>query len=338
MKKYLKLGNLMFNMIVALMISAVFGAPVLFAAGISLVSGTVLSFAPHVNGILMSGLQKEIWTDILMEKFYPDSSFLTEARDMSALVEYNKINLAEVGASPDVLIDNTSYPIAVTSRTDIPKELALRTLDTTSTVVRNVEAMELAYDKMSSVVYGHKMELQRIAAKLAAWNYSPAADSQYTPVLAATGAINSGKRRLTFTDVMNLMVSFNGLDIPMDGRILVLNPQHESDLILQDLAMYKTAIVNGMLFGFKLYRTSVTPIFNGSLGTKVAYGAVAAATDTIASIAFHKDEVMKATGSIVMFAKYADPDNKGDVINFQMRFCALSLRTKAIAALYSPLE
>ena len=337
--KKLNFKNLFFNLVVAMIIGVLFAVPAAVSAAVAVGAGTLLSFVPQVPGILMSGLQKEIWTDILLTQFYPDNSFISEARDMSALVENNTINLAEVGASPDVLIDNTSYPIAVSSRTDVPKSLALKTLDTTSTVVRNVEAMELAYDKMNSVIYGHKQELFKTACKLAAWNYAPSSNATNTPVIAATGSIKNGKRQLLFDDLMRLMVAFNNLDFPADGRILVLNPQHESDLIMQDLLLYKAAIVSGNLFGFKLYRTSVTPVYNNSTGVKAAYGAVAApSTDCISSFSFHKDEVMRAIGTVEMFAKYMDPDNKGDVVNFQMRFCALPLRTKAIAAIYSPLD
>jgi len=337
--KKLNFKNLFFNLVVAMIIGVLFAVPAAVSAAVAVGAGTLLSFVPQMPGILMSGLQKEIWTDILLTQFYPDNSFISEARDMSALVENNTINLAEVGASPDVLIDNTSYPIAVSSRTDVPKSLALKTLDTTSTVVRNVEAMELAYDKMNSVIYGHKQELFKTACKLAAWNYAPSSNAINTPVIAATGSIKNGKRQLLFDDLMRLMVAFNNLDFPADGRILVLNPQHESDLIMQDLLLYKAAIVSGNLFGFKLYRTSVTPIYNNSTGVKAAYGAVAApSTDCISSFSFHKDEVMRAIGTVEMFAKYMDPDNKGDVVNFQMRFCALPLRTKAIAAIYSPLD
>ncbi|MCX6266844.1 MAG: hypothetical protein NTW16_05730 [Bacteroidetes bacterium] len=336
--KKLSFKNLLFNLVVMLFIGAFASVPLALSAAVSVGAGTLLSFMPRVSGMLMSGLQKEIWTDILLEKFYPENSFINEARDMSALVEFNKINLAEAGASPDVLIDNTSYPIAVSSRTDVPRELALKTLDTTSTVVRNVEAMELAYDKMASVVYGHKQELLKTACKLAAWNYAPLSNATNTPVLTASGALSNGKRMLQFEDLLKLMVAFNNLDFAADGRILVLNPQHEADLIKQDLTLYKSAIVAGNVFGFKLYRTSATPVFNASTGVKAAYGAAAAGTDAIASFGFHKDEVMKAIGTTEMFAKYADPDNKGDVINFQMRFVALPLRSKAIAAIYSPLE
>jgi hypothetical protein len=333
--KKLNFKNLFFNIIVGMFACLLFSVTPALAIGTAIVSGTVLSFN-QVPGILQAGLQKEIWTDILLEKFYPENSFISEARDMSALVEFNKINLAEVGANPTVLIDNTSYPIAVASRTDVPKELALKTLDTTSTVVRNVEAMELAYDKMASVIYGHKQELLKTACKLAAWNYAPASDSEKTPVMKTSGAVNSaGKKKLTFKDVLALSTKFNLMDVPADGRILVLNPNHEAELIEEDMAMYKTVMANNMLFGFKVYRTSVTPVYNINTGVKAAYGAVAAETDTIASFAFHKDEVMKAMGTTEMFAKYKDPDNKGDVINFQMRYCALPLRATAIAAIYS---
>jgi hypothetical protein len=336
MKKRFSFGNFSFNMVVALLFGTLFSLSAVFTMGASLVAGTLLSFTPS-NGALMAGLQKEIWTDVLLENFFPNTSFLSEARDMSTLVEYNKINLAEVGASPEVLIDNTSYPISVSARTDVPKDLALKTLDTTSTVVRNVEAMELAYDKMASVTYGHKMELMRTAGKLAAWNYAPLSDTAFTPVLKATGALKNGRRLLTFEDVLRLFTAYNDLDVP-DGRILVLNPQHEADLILQDLTMYKTVMASGMLFNFKLYRTSVTPKFNVSTGVKVAYGAAPAATDGLASFAFFKDEVMKAMGTTEMFYTLKDPANKGDIINFQQRFVALPLRAKYISAIYSELE
>lgn len=336
MKKRLNFLNLTFNFIVALIVGSMLSVPPALSMLASVAIGTALSFTPLAGGILMAGLQKEIWTDILLEKFYPDNSFISQARDMSALVEFNKINLAEVGANPSVLIDNTSYPIAVSSRTDVPKELALKTLDTTSTVIRNVEAMELVYDKMASVIYGHKQELLKTACKLAAWNWTPSSNSDLTPVLATSGAADGfGKKKLTFKDVLDLMTKFNLADFPADGRIFVLNPTHEAHLIEEDLTLYKAAIVSNTLFGFKLFRTSATPIFNISTGVKVAYGAAPAATDTISSFAYHKDEVMKAMGTIEMFAKYMDPDNKGDVINFQMRYCALPLRSTAISAIYS---
>lgn len=338
--KKLNFKNLSFNLVVVLIIGVFLSISPAVSAAIAFGAGTLLSFAPKIPGALMSGLQKEIWTDVLMEKFYPDGSFLSEGRDMSSLVEYNKINLAEAGADPAVLVDNTSYPISVSTRTDLAKELALKTLDTESTVVRNLEAMELAYDKMASVIQGHKNALVKKALELAAWNWSPSENSSNTPVLAASGDINSltGQRRLKFEDILKLETAFDDLDIPEEGRILVLNPKHSSDLILQDLGLYKAAMINGKIFTFTIRKTSVTPKYNATSGAKCAWGAVAADTDTIASFAFFKDEVMKAMGTTEMFYTLKDPANKGDIVNFQMRFVALPMRSKYIAAIYSPKE
>ena len=85
---------------------------------------------------------------------------------MTPMVEYNKINLAEAGVAPDVLVDNKDYPVPTMSRTDTPLELTLHTFDTKNTVVRNVEEMETAYAKMESVVRQHRNTLQ---AKTAAY-------------------------------------------------------------------------------------------------------------------------------------------------------------------------
>jgi len=283
----------------------------------------------------MPNLQQEIWTDILLEGFYPKGAFINESRDMSALVENNIINLAEAGVNPEVLIDNTSYPIQASTREDIPHALPLRTLDTTTTIVRNIEAMEASYDKMASVLYGHRSSLQSAATRLAAFNWSPASNSQYTPVLSTSGGNNGfGKRRLLFEDVLRLFTRFNEADIPDEGRVLVLSPQHESDLMLQDLAMYKALMNTSSLFGFKVFRTSACPKFNGS-GVKLPFGATVTSGYAAASFAYHKDEVVKAMGTVEMFSKLRDPDQKGDAFNFQMRYMALPLRNKAIGTIYS---
>ena len=101
-------------------------------------------------------IEKQIWISMLMEGFYPDRSFLARSVDMTPMVEYNKINLAEAGVAPDVLVDNKDYPVPTMSRTDTPLELTLHTFDTKNTVVRNVEEMETAYAKMESVVRQHR--------------------------------------------------------------------------------------------------------------------------------------------------------------------------------------
>ncbi|ASZ11090.1 hypothetical protein KTO58_19790 [Chitinophaga pendula] len=335
MKKQLSVNNLLYNIVAAVLLCAVAGFPLVFGVFVAIVAGTILSYVKLPNGALFEGVQKEIWTDILLEKFYPDTSFMNEARNLDSLVEYNTINLADAGADPDVLVDNSSYPISTSSRTDAPIQLPLRTLDTTSTVHRNIEKKESSYDKMSSIIYGHRMALQTKAGQLAAWNYAPAKDTKFTPVLKTTGKPRNGFATCSFDDIFDLEARQNEVDAPQDGRILVLTPTHQRDLKSEDSRMFKEMISSGRIGTFKLYSFSSTPKYDATTGLKLPFGAAAGANDTVASFAFHKDEVMRAMGTVEMFAKYSDPDQKGDVMNFQMRFVALALRNKTISAIYS---
>jgi hypothetical protein len=287
----------------------------------------------------MAGLNKEIWISEILEKFYPDSSFMNEAKDYSAFVEYNTINLADAGVDPNVLVNNSAYPVPFAQRTDVPVALPLDTYDTEGTVVRNVEEIETAYDKMASVVAGHKSALLLRQSSKAAHAFAPASNGANTPVLATTGAADGSFKKITLDDVLKLRAKFDGVDAPYEGRVLVLHPDHYIHLMSEDKNLFKafTQEKPGFnLFGFKVYTFSKTPVFNKSTGAKAGFGAAAApSTDTISSVAFCNTEVMKAMGTVEMFARLKDPEQRGDIIGFQQRFLALPLRNKGIGAIYS---
>ena len=274
---------------------------------------------------------------MLMEGFYPNRSFLTRSVDMTAMVEYNKINLAEAGVAPDVLVDNTDYPIETAQRDDIPLELPLHTFDTKNTVVRNVEAMELAYDKMESVVRQHRNVLQAKTAAYAANSWAPQQQKDLTPVMATsgTGKNRQGLTPLSFDDVLAMDAWFRSKDIDPSTMVAVLNPYHLADLMAEDMKLYKEMLAGNKLFGFDLYTFSQLPYYNATTGQKVAFGTSAADTDTQCSLFYCANEVMRADGDIEVFARYKDPEQRGDLIGFQKRFTALPIRNKYQAAIYS---
>jgi len=174
----------------------------------------------------------------------------------------------------------------------------------------------------------------------AANRIAPATDSTDTPLIDATGTDNGdGVKRLTYKDVRGLRKRFDNGELPSEGRILVLSAQHQEDLELEDVERFDKVMDKGMLAGFKVYFLAEKrlPRYNQSTGAKVAWGASATpATDVHASIAFHKDEVMRAQGTVDLFSKEKDPENRGDVIGFQMRGLSMPIRGKGVAALYSP--
>lgn len=275
-------------------------------------------------------IEKQIWIAMLMEGFYPDRTFLSRSVDMTAMVEYNKINLAEAGVAPDVLVDNTVFPVPTASRTDTALELPLHTFDTKNTVVRNVEEMETAYAKMESVVRQHRNTLQAKTAAYAANSWAPTKNADFTPVKPT---IDAGK--ISFEDILKMDAWFRSQDIDPATFVAVLNPYHLADLQLEDMKLYKTMLESNRIFGFSLYNFSQLPYYNQTTGAKVAFGTATTATDAQCSMFYSDQEVMRADGDIEVFAKYKDPGERGDVIGFQKRFTALPIRNKYQAVIYN---
>jgi hypothetical protein len=287
--------------------------------------------------VMFAGLLKEIWISRLMEKFYPEAAWLQRSQDFSGMVENNTINLAEIGADPAVLVNNTSYPVPFADRTDVPLQLPLDYYDTQGTVVRNAEAIQLAYPKMDSVISQHGKALAKKQSGKAAWNYAPASNTALTPVLPTSGATVNGRKTYSFQDIIAAAQSLDALDAPQEGRVLVLSTIHKQDLLNQDVNLFKsfTNLGNGMigkLYNFDIYVSTQTPTYNSTTSAKNAYGAAAAGTDINSSFFFLETEVMRAKGTMDMFSRLRDPEARGDIVGFQQRFLALPIRNKYIGA------
>ena len=288
----------------------------------------------------MATLHKEVWVRQIMEGFYPDTSFLKYARDFSGLVEYNKINLADAGVDPEVLINNTTYPIKVSQRVDKPLEVELDLFETENTLIRYPEAIEYSYNQLESVVRGHRNVLRAKTGAKAASAYAPQKDTTDTPVISTSGATFKGRKRMTVDDILYLKERFDDMNIPVEGRYLVLNPKHLSDLILFDVNAFKNIcdIRDGKpqkFAGFNMLQSSLSAVYNSTTMEKVAFGTAAADTDTFCSFAFNEDEVMKADGDVKMYARYDDPEERGTIVGFDKRFIAVPIRDKGIGAIVS---
>jgi hypothetical protein len=286
----------------------------------------------------MANLQKEIWIRQIQEKFYPETSFLQFVTDFSAYVENDKIHMAEAGLDPEILVNNTTYPIAVAKREDKPLEFTLDLFETKNTLVRTPDAIELAYDKLDSVIYGHRNALRVKTHEKAAHAFAPNEDTENTPVIPTTGEADDDRKRLRVEDILKLKRRFDLLDVPTDKRYLVLDPRHTEDLILHDLKTFKdiTDFKNGMpkrFAGFNILEFTRNPKYSETL-EKVPFGDETT-TDLFSSFAFYADEVMKADGKVDMYRTDKDPKERATIIGFDKRFIALPIREKAIAAIVS---
>ena len=283
-------------------------------------------------------LNKEVWETQIMENFYPERSFLTKVRDFTAHVNANKLHIPSAGIDPKVLINNSTYPIDVVGREDEDCEISLDKFETENTLVRRPEAIEYSYEKLESVISQHRSTLQTHTARKAIHAFAPSSDGVYTPVITTTGETYNGRKRLCANDILALKERFDDALIPLENRWIVLSPKHISDLLREDLKLFKdiTDLKNGEPFkfaGFGFYSFPYMPTYRA--GQKVAYNETPQDGDLFASVAFYGGEVMKADGDLHAYLLEDDPRERGTIVGYDKRFIAMPIRNKGIGAIVS---
>lgn len=336
MKSFL---SFLFSLLTALFIGFVVSLftsfnPITAAAVVFILRSLYLFFSEPVENALFAGVNKEIWIDKLKENFYSAYDWLAGIEDWSEWVEYNTINFTTIGSDPVILKNNSTWPIVAASRTDTNSTIVLDTYDSTTTRVRNVEEVEAAINKLESVVKQHRSSLMQEIVKESLYNLAPATAA--AGAFAATGANRPAvigsqttvAARLQIADIARAQQELDNREAPQEGRVLVLSPYHREDLLLQDVSLQKqfAELKTGQaldLYGFKIYTTSITPLYTKSTLAIKAYGAAADNTnDCVASTIFIQSEAMKAMGDVDMFhrLKETNPEQRADEIGFQMRF------------------
>lgn len=311
------------------------------------VIGMIAGYVPQMSGVLRVGVLKEVWTGEMVKALRAglEATWLDGIPDMSSLAENDVIHLVNVGIDPDVLVNNTTYPIAVQSLTDQDITISLDKFQSKATPVTDDELYALSYDKMSRVKESHSNAINDAKFAKAAHAMSPAKHSSTTPVLKTTGEIvgggASGRRRLTRADIISLKAAFDAAKIPTAGRRLVLCTDHVNDLLLEDQKFadqyynYTTGKIAN-LYGFEVFEFANCPLYT-TAGNKKAVGASATTGEYQASFAFFDKRVFKATGSTKMYYSEAstDPENQRNLVNFRHYFIAMPKKSDAIGAIMS---
>jgi hypothetical protein len=299
------------------------------------------------NGLATAGLFKEVWLGDLLGKFWDKNDYLQDGKDLTPFVEADKINLAEIGVSPNVVKNRSSYPIPVTQRTDTALQLQLDDYSSDSTLVRDVEAISLSYDKRQSIINDHKDSIYAKVADDGIYNIAPTTNTTFTPVIKTTGAVSAihGQKMLVSDDIANMARALDLAKYPAEGRVMVVHPNAFWEFVNADAVLKEQASKNGnggtatgtwvYYMGFMIKSRVTTAWYNKTTLTKLAYGAVPGAGDSQASLVyFDKGRSFgRGLGSNEMYAKLKDPDNQGDIINFRQRAVVLPFRQKLIAAI-----
>ncbi|MBQ4366836.1 MAG: hypothetical protein II786_01970, partial [Muribaculaceae bacterium] len=108
-------------------------------------------------GALRAGVLTEVWTGELVKYLRRglEATFLDGIPDASSLAENDVIHLVDVGVDPDVLVNNTTYPIPLQALNDTDSTISLDKFQSKVTPITDDELYALSYDKMARVKESH---------------------------------------------------------------------------------------------------------------------------------------------------------------------------------------
>lgn len=251
----------------------------------------------------MADLIKETYLATAQEQFVEDSTWVADLPDMSSSVDGIIVNVPNAGPLPDVFVDNSVWPMPVSSITDTNIQITLKRFDSQPTVVHNHQKKAFAYDKVASDTKSHVQQIQRRMAQYGAYSLCPATAAAGVFKIKTSGAMDGSRQRLSYEDVVKLRKQMNNAGIPEDGRYLVLSADHESDLLLEDKAFFnqKASHENGsfitQFYGFKVRTYSGGAVYASATGAKQTFNAPEATGFYKASFCYQKDCVFKAWGA-----------------------------------------
>lgn len=316
----LSLKALFINALLAL-IASLFVAPVL-GASVPLVATTIVAvstiaqyIAPSLfSGVAMAGLQTEVWVAGIKENPIPDNSFVFQSVDLSQYVEHNKLHLAEAGVEPTVHEDyfaTSNTPLPITDIADIGNEVVLHTYSTEQTRHRDLQEIELSYDRRSSVIKRHRVSLAKNMGKRAAYAWAPEQDDAWNKVL------NLSSSDSVIDAIIDLKQFMEENDI-LEGVNICFTPGHFARIRKEDKRLYKDILNEKQMYGIKVFQYSQNPLYT-SAGVKKPFGATKENTDKRASFMWVTDEVFRCFGDVKMYPTLHDSGLQADTLSFAQR-------------------
>ncbi len=261
------------------------------------------------------------------------------------LSEKNKIYVPSTEFEVDVLINNTTYPIPVQVYDDGTIEITLDKLQTKVVTLSDDQIIGASYDKIDLVTKSLVRAVLSNKFKKAIHSIAPQTNTADTPVIAATGGADgltdpSGRKRLTYEDLVAFKQACDKAGWEAEGRRLVLCSDHWNDLLLDrknfgnQLVDYAKGKPAPFIADFELHKYPVMPVYDNT-GAKKPFGAVPVATDKTASVGFVKTRIAKKTGLTKQYFTPAKTNPKGQTNDLAYRhyFVVVPYQNKHIGAI-----
>lgn len=337
----------------SLSIAWIFGVPFVFTFSALFTLAFIVPMVVNLqaNGSFLAGIYREAWDATLIKRFNTadETGWRQGIRDLGKYFsmlqdgETVVVNLTYFGVSPDVLINNTSYPIEVQALDGENLTITVRKFQTKATPITDDELYGLNYNKISAVQEAHVVKVEEEKNSMGLHSVAPSGNATETPVLLTTGDLVNGRRMLIQKDLLTLRDKLNKLKHPRTGRRLVLCNDHINDLLSVDqkFADQFYNIEDGRIFkrfNFEIFESSTNPYFNTTSKAKLAYGAaVTEGLHTEASVYFHMQRVVQGKGFTKNYLSPAsqDPLHQRNLMNIRHYDIVVPYKQMGIAAIAS---
>jgi hypothetical protein len=264
-----------------------------------------------------------------------------EAINAGDLSEKNKIVIPKSILKVDVLVNNNTYPIPNQDYVDDAIEMYLDKYQSKKVTITDDQVIGASHDRIVDATKSHTEGIIVKKFRKSIWNCAPASTSVNTPVLLTTGADDgTGRKRLTYQDLIRFKDSIDKSGDDAMGRRLVLCSDHWNDMLL-DRDNFGDKFINynkGQFLDiadFEIQKYFANPFFTAA-GAKVAFDAIPGVARQ-ASIYFNKSNIAKKTGMTRQYFKPSaiDTDTQSNSLNYRHYFIFKPILTNYYGALVS---
>ena len=286
-------------------------------------------------------LQTEVWVRDIQEQLFASNEFLNFAVNHSEFVNNKVVHVPIAGSAPNVEIDRSSLPAAISQRTDTELTYTLQEFTTDPMLITDLEDIQVSYNKRQSVLGHHVSAMADLIAQstLVDWaaptaNVIPTsgADDSIKPV-GATGT----RKAVTLADIRSAAGLMDKQNVPKNDRYLMMDSDMYYQLLADNAVLSSETMgsanlpagVVRQLFGFNILTRSSTPIYDVANAVK-AVGAAGAVTDNLSCIAWQSGFVAKAMGSTKVYADEDKPEYYGSVFSAMQLHKGTKLRSTGV--------
>jgi hypothetical protein len=301
-------------------------------------------------------LEQDIWSKDISENLYQNNLFMNRATDHSMWVAFKTVHVPQAGSAPAVYKNRAVLPATISQRTDSELTYNLSSYTSDPVLVTNLEELQISYSKRMSVISNTVDVLGDVVSNQTLYAWAPTGATRQVRTsgtadgLALAPSATGTRKAITLNDIAAAKSILDIDNVPQDGRVLLM-PASEYNSHFLAISNVQAAYAYGAptlpsgvvnrIFGFDImmrpavlvYDNTATPVIKAidADGTPTTE----AATDNMASLAYHPKMVAHALGSITSFYEEQSPLYYGNIYSAELMHGASKLRTdqKGIVAI-----